>query len=416
MVALVLRHQPADSYTTRDGLVPAVSQIRVGVVGGGSIAKAHVLALRALRSYFGGDGHYPQVVAIADLLPEAAEQAAAAYGVDRWTSEWMELIEDSSIDMITIAVPNDQHEPIAVAAAQAGKHVLSEKPLAHSVASGQRMLQAVRQAGVVHSVNLNYRSIPAVRYARQLISDGAIGEVTGIRGTFLQDWGLDPSIPRSWKFERARAGAGPMLSLGCHLVDLVHYLVDDISEVVASTHTQITERPIPRGRDTYASEGGDAEMGVVDIEDAGQFLFRTVSGVSGVLELSRIHKGRQNYCTIEISGTTGGIHFDYERLNELQVATEASLGGGFTRVIVGPAQDGGLVWTLGGLGVGFAETIIVHMRELMDAVYSGSPATPNFLDGLKAQAVIETALASAESGSWRTVAAVDGEGPTPRMD
>ena len=383
-----------------------MSQIRVGVVGGGSIAKAHVLAVRALRSYFGADGRHPEVVAIADVVPEAAEQAARAYGVDRWTSNWMDLIDDKSIDMITIAVPNDQHEEVAVASAKAGKHVMSEKPLAHTVESGRRMLEAVEEAGVVNSVNLNYRSIPAVRYARQLIADGTIGEVVGVRGTFLQDWGLDGSIPRSWKFEKSRAGGGPMLSLGCHLVDLTHFLVDDISEVVATTTSQIKERPVPSGRDTYAAEGGSAEMAAVDIEDSGQFLFRTVSGVAGVLELSRIHSGRKNYCTMEVSGTEGGIIFDYERLNELLVATSKSLGGGFTRVIVGPEQDGGLVWTLGGLGVGFAETIIVHVRELMESVYEGSPASPGFADGLRAQEVIDSALTSAETGRWEKVATV----------
>lgn len=383
-----------------------MNQIRVGVIGGGSIAKAHVLAVRALRSYFGSDGRNPEVVALADVIPEAAERAAQAYGVDRWTSDWRELVDDDTIDMITIAVPNDEHETIAVAAAGAGKHILSEKPLAHTVASARRMLAAVREAGVVHSVNLNYRSIPAVRYARQLIREGAIGEVTGVRGTFLQDWGLDPSIPRSWKFEKSRAGAGPMLSLGCHVVDLTHFLVDDIAEVVATTNTRIVERPVPTGLDTYTAASGGAEMAPVDIEDSGQFLFRTRGGVSGVLELSRIHSGRQNYCTIEVSGAKGAIAFDYERLNEIQVSTDRSLGGGFTRVIVGPAQDGGLVWTLGGLGVGFAETIIVHMRELMEAVYAGSEATPSFVDGLKAQEVIHAALTSAESGSWESVAPV----------
>lgn len=380
-----------------------MSEIRVGVVGGGSIAKAHVLAVRALRSYFGTDGRNPEVVAIADVVPEAAEQAARAYGVDRWTANWTELVEDESIDMITIAVPNDQHETVAVAAVAAGKHVMSEKPLAHSVEAGRRMLAAARDAGVVHSVNLNYRSIPAIRYARRLIQEGAIGEVIGVRGTFLQDWGLDPSIPRSWKFEKTRAGAGPMLSLGCHLVDLTHYLVDDIAEVVAATTARITERPLPTARDTYASAGQSGAMAPVDIEDAGQFLFRTARGVSGVLELSRIHSGRQNFCTIEISGTEGAIAFDYERLNELQVSTTTSLGGGFTRVIVGSAQDGGLVWTLGGLGVGFAETIIVHMRELMEAVYDGREASPSFADGLMAQEVIDAALRSAETRRWESV-------------
>jgi predicted dehydrogenase len=382
-----------------------VTEIRVGVVGGGSIAKAHVLAVRALRSYFGADGRNPEVVAIADVVPEAAEQAALAYRVERWTSDWRELVDDESIDMITIAIPNDQHEEVAVAAVQAGKHVMSEKPLAHTVESGRRMLAAARETGVVHSVNLNYRSIPAVRYARQLIEDGVIGDVVGVRGTFLQEWGLDPSIPRSWKFEKSRAGAGPMLSLGCHLVDLTHFLVDDIAEVVATTTATITERPVPTGRDTYAAGDGTA-MAPVDIEDAGQFLLRTASGVTGVLELSRVHAGRQNYCTIEVSGTDGAISFDYERLNELQVSTKESPGGGFTRVIVGPAQDGGLVWTLGGLGVGFAETIIVHMRELMEAVYEGRQASPSFADGLKAQEVVDAALRSAETRQWETVTPV----------
>lgn len=383
-----------------------MSRIRVGVVGGGSIAKAHVIAVRSLRSYFGGDGRDPEVVAIADVDPEAAEQAALAYGVDRWTADWMALVEDEQIDMITIAVPNDQHETVAVAAAKAGKHVMSEKPLANTVEAGRRMLAAVQEAGVVHSVNLNYRSIPAIRYARELIHQGAIGEIVGVRGTFLQDWGLDPSIPRSWKFEKARSGGGPMLSLGCHLVDLAHFLVGNIAEVVATTSTLIEERPLPTGRDTYAAQTGPVEMGPVDIDDSGAFLFRTASGVNGVLELSRVHSGRQNFCTIEVSGTEGTVAFDYERLNELQLSTRSAPGGGFTRIIVGPAQDGGLVWTLGGLGVGFAETIIVHFRELMAAIDSGEQASPSFADGLRAQEVIHAALVSAETGAWETVTPV----------
>jgi predicted dehydrogenase len=384
----------------------SVSRVRVGVVGGGSIAKAHVIAVRSLRSYFGGDGRDPEVVAIADIDPEAAEQAARAYGVDRWTADWMSLIEDDQIDMITIAVPNDQHETVAVAAANAGKHVMSEKPLAHTVEAGRRMLSAVEAAGVVHSVNLNYRSIPAIRYARELIAQGVIGETIGVRGTFLQDWGLDPSIPRSWKFEKSRAGGGPMLSLGCHLVDLTHYLVGNIAEVVAIANTRIRERPIPTGRDTYSAAAGAVEMAPVDIEDAGSFLLRTTSGVTGVLELSRIHSGRQNFCTIEVSGTEGAIAFDYERLNELQLSNRQGPGGGFTRIIVGPAQDGGLVWTLGGLGVGFAETIIVHFRELMEAIDKGSQASPNFADGLRAQEVIHAALLSVKSRTWEKVTPV----------
>jgi predicted dehydrogenase len=183
-------------------------------------------------------------------------------------------------------------------------------------------------------------------------------------------------------------------------------LVESIVEVVATTSTQITSRPLPTGRDTYVAEAGPAEMAPVDIEDSGSFLLKTASGVTGVLELSRIHSGRQNFCTLEISGTDGAIAFDYERLNELQVSNRNNPGGGFTRIIVGPAQDGGLVWTLGGLGVGFAETIIVHFRELMEAIDTGAQASPSFADGLRAQEVIHAALVSAETGAWETVTPV----------
>jgi predicted dehydrogenase len=197
-----------------------------------------------------------------------------------------------------------------------------------------------------------------------------------------------------------------MLSLGCHLVDLAHFLVGDIAEVVSTTSTLIKERPLPTGRDTYAAQKGPVDMAPVDIDDSGAFLFRTASGVNGVLELSRVHSGRQNYCTIEVSGTKGAIVFDYERLNELQLSTRDAPGGGFTRIIVGPAQDGGLVWTLGGLGVGFAETIIVHFRELMEAIDTGERASPSFADGLRAQEVIHAALVSAETGAWEAVTPV----------
>jgi len=378
--------------------------LRFGIIGGGSIAKAHVIALRALGSYFGVDGPAPEVAVIADVVPEAAVKAAAEYGVARWTADPSTVLADDSIDAVTIAVPNDQHESMAIAAADAGKHLLCEKPLAHSVASARRMVDAVIRAGVVHSVDLNYRSIPAVRYARRLISEGALGEIVGFRGAFLQDWGLDPSIPRSWKFEKARAGAGPMLSLGCHVIDLAHFLIGDITEVVGATTTKIEQRPLPRGRDTYAMvDADDVEMGPVDIEDAGSFLMRFDNGAMGSIDLSRISAGRKNHCFVEISGTRGAIVFDYENLNEIQLSTTDSPGNGFTRVIIGPEQDGGLVWTLGGLGVGFAETVVVHMRDFVKAIRVGESTAPNFVDGLRAQEVADSVFSSVASGSWTKV-------------
>ena len=282
------------------------------------------------------------------------------------------------------------------------------RPLAHTVESARRMLAAVDAAGIVHSVDLNYRSVPAIQYAKRLIDEGALGDIVSFRSAFLQDWGLDPTIPRSWKFEKVRAGAGPMLSLGAHVVDLVNFLVGDISEVVAATSTRIPSRPLPTGRDTYAAatSQGDDTSAPVDIEDLGSILVRCPEQVIGTIRACRVWAGRKNHCFIEISGTQGALVFDYEHMNEIQLSTVATPGRGFTRVVIGPEHDGGLIWTLGGLGVGFAETIVVHMRRFIQAVVDATPMEPNFADGLKAQEVIHAALLSAETGTWQLVQSV----------
>lgn len=387
---------------------PVVSDIRVGVIGAGGIAKAHVIATRALRTYFGGDGHRPEVTVIADASAAVAKQTSIDLGVDRWTDDWTSVVADDAVDMITIAVPNDLHEEVATASFQAGKHVMCEKPLAHSVESARAMLAAARDSGRAHSVDLNYRSIPAVRHIKDLVEGGAIGEVVSIRGAFLQDWGLDPSIPRSWKFERSRAGAGPMLSLGCHVIDLAHFLLGHIDSVTAVTKTHVDSRPLPSGHDTYSAEGREnQERAPVDIEDSGMILARFENDVVGSFEFSRISAGRKNHCFIEISGSEGAVQFDYERINEIQLATRDSPAGGYTRVGIGPKQDGGIVWTLGGLGVGFAETVILHMRDLMAAIDEGREPEPSFVDGLRAQEVVAAALESAEDGSWVRVPRVE---------
>lgn len=380
-------------------------RIRVGVIGGGMIAKAHVIALRAQRSYFGRDGVDADVVVLADSDPAAAEDAARAYSIGRWATDWHAVVEDDGIDAVTIATPNDLHAEIAVAAAAAGKHTLCEKPLAHSIDAARRMTAAAEAAGVVNSVNLNYRSIPAVQYARRLVEEGELGDIVGFRAAFLQDWGADPQVARSWKFDARRSGGGPMLSVGCHVVDLAHYLVGEVSDVVAATRTCIPERPLPQGRDTYAPTlSGSGERAAVDVEDLGSMLLRFQCGAIGTLETSRIAPGRKNYCFIELNGTHGSLVFDYERMNEILVSTSRTGRLGFTRVVVGPEQDGGLLWTLGGLGVGFGETITLHMRGFVTAILAGGAARPSFRDGLRAQEVVEAATRSTRTGTWEPVA------------
>jgi predicted dehydrogenase len=385
-------------------------RIRVGVIGGGSIAKAHVIGLRGVRSYFGDAGVEAEVVVIGDVVAEVAKASAERYGVDHWSADWEAVLADDSIDAVTVAVPNDRHAQVVIAAAKAGKAVLCEKPLSNKLASAREMTAAVEAAGVTNAVNLNYRHIPAIRYAKQLVESGEIGEIVNFRGVFLQEWAADERVPRSWKFDASRAGAGPILGVGCHIVDLAQLLVGDITSVIATTRTVISARPAFVGTNTYLASADDAPLENVDTDDVAAMLVEFAgSGAVGTIETSRVSRGRKNHCFIELNGTRGSLMFDYERMNEIYVASPATGGIGATRVVVGPEQDGAIFWTLGGLGVGFAETIVLEMKEFLEAIASGAPASPSFADGLRAQAVIEAGLESATTRSWVSVSCE----PTP---
>ena len=377
-------------------------RIRVGIIGGGSIAKAHVIGLRGVRSYFGDAGVEAEIAVIADVAADVAKVSADRYGVDHWSTDWEAVLADDSIEAVTVAVPNDRHAEVACAAARAGKAVLCEKPLSKDLDTAKQMTAAAEAAGVTNAVNLNYRHIPAIRYAKRLVESGEIGDVVNFRGVFLQEWAADERVPRSWKFEAGRAGAGPILGVGCHIVDLAHFLVGDITSVIATKRTVVPARPAFVGTNTYASADPAGELQTVDTEDVAAMLveFGGDAGAIGALEVSRVSRGRKNHCFIELNGTKGSLAFDYERMNEIHLSTAATGGVGATRIVIGPEQDGGLFWTLGGLGVGFAETIVLEMKEFLAAIASQAPASPSFADGLRAQAVVEAGLESAGSRSW----------------
>jgi predicted dehydrogenase len=384
-----------------------VSTVRIGIIGAGDIAKAHVLAARGLNSYFGAEGLRADVVALADRSPEVAARAAQAYDVERWTADWEQLVGAPDVDAVIVATPNDLHAPMAIAAAEAGKHVLCEKPLARDLASADAMVDAAERAGIVHSVNFNYRRIPAIGYARRLIEAGEIGDVVSFQGAFTQDWGIDPTVPRSWKFEASRAGAGPLLSLGCHVLDLAHVLVGRVDRVVSAAATHVTERPLPTGEGTYApvdpARAGTLPHGEVDVEDLGTMLLGFAGGALGTFMASRLAPGRKNHCFLEISGTAGTIVFDYEHMNDLLVASGANATAGLTRIVVGPEHEPSHVWTLGGLGVGYSDTVVLHARAFVTAIRDGTPLEPSFRDGRRVHEVVDAAMRSQSTGRWEQV-------------
>jgi predicted dehydrogenase len=383
--------------------MPGHPPIRVGLIGAGSIARAHAIAYTSARTYCGPDVPDVRLVRVADADAAVAKAAAERLGFEAWTADWEEVVASPDVDLVSIAAPNFLHAPMAIAAAAAGKHVLCEKPLAATAAEGERMYRAAAAAGIVHAVNFNYRKVPAVRFIARLLREGRIGDIRQLRGVFLQDWGNDARLPRSWKFAAAGAGAGALAGVGSHEIDLARHLVGELARVAATTATWIAERPVATTSRAFEAVRGETASAPVDVDDSAYFLGRFAGGAIGTFELSRCAPGRKNHLALEIHGSRGSIVFDYERANELQLCLdEDAETAGFRRILIGPAQDDGALLAFPGIGVGFAESIVFQARDVLRAVAGGPAMTPDFYDGWRALSVAEAVLASADRG-WVTV-------------
>ena len=385
-------------------------EVNVAMIGGGFMAKAHSLALAGMPMFFWPAPAIPIRKVIADATPELARDAAVRFGFEKSTGDWREAISDPSVDAVDIVVPNDLHAEIAIAAAEAGKHIICEKPLARTGAEAKTMLDAVNQARVVHMVAFNYRRTPAVAMAKKLIDEGAIGEVLNFRGTYLQDWSADPSGPLSWRFQKDIAGSGALGDIGTHVVDIARYLVDDIASVNAISQTYIDHRPIQEGgldKLGAAERSSDAPHGPVDVDDEILTLLRFSNGAVGSLEATRNAHGRNNFLTFEIHGSSGSILFDYEKRDQLQVAfaDDPADRKGFRTIFTGPAHPYGEgLWPIPALGIGYSETKIVECYDFMRAIVDGKSPSPNFEDGYRIARIADAILSSADKGNWEDVA------------
>jgi predicted dehydrogenase len=386
-----------------------VETVNVGVIGAGFMGKAHSLAYAAMPMFFWPAPAMPHRRIIAEVNDELAQDAARRFGYDEGTSDWRKVVEHPDVQLVDIATPNDSHPEIAIAAAEAGKHVLCEKPLARTATEARAMLDAVERAGVVHMVAFNYRRTPAVALARKLIDEGAIGKVLNFRGTYLQDWSNDPDLPLSWRFSREVAGSGAIGDIATHVIDFARYLAGDIDAVNAMTQRYIHDRPIQQGGADQlagAAKQSDAPRGPVDVDDEVMTMLRFSSGAVGSIEATRAAHGRKNYLTFEVHGETGTLAFDYERRDELRFYSTADEADrqGFRTILTGPAHPyGDGLWPIPGLGVGYGETKIAECHDLMKAIAEGTAASPSFADGYRIALISDAILASAEQGSWVTV-------------
>jgi predicted dehydrogenase len=381
-----------------------MSEIGVGLVGYKFMGRAHSNAYRQVARYFDVDPS-PVMRAICGRDLEATTTAARQLGWESVETDYHTLVNRDDIGLVDVSTPGYTHSEVVLAALEAGKHVLCEKPLANSLEEAGQMLLAAREAGTINMVNFNYRRVPAVQFARKLIEEGRLGDIRHWRAVYLQDWLVDESVPLAWRLKKELAGSGALGDIGAHILDLSQYLVGAVTSVVGTLDTFVKQRPIEvqnSGGSGLSWQAGD-EMGDVTVDDSTTFLARFDNGATGTFEATRMATGRRNYNSFEINGSLGSISFNLERLNELQVyfrEDEAGLQGFRTiNVTEGVHPYTGAWWPAGHI-IGWEHTHTHVVKDLLDGIRTGVNPYPSFEDGFKNQAVLDAVVRSADSGKW----------------
>jgi predicted dehydrogenase len=384
----------------------AKKTLNVGLVGYKFMGKAHSNAYRQVARFFPEIPVEPVMKAICGRDEAGVRNAAGVFGWESVETDWKKLIARDDIDIVDVCTPGNLHAEIAVAAAKAGKHVFCEKPIGNTAGEARRMLDAVNEAGVKHAVFFNYRKMPAVALAKQLISEGALGKIHHWRGTYLQDWITDPSFPLVWRLKKETAGSGVNGDLNAHLLDMARYLVGEIVEVSALMDTFVKQRPELGASDDRLGGTASDKMGEVTVDDVTLALARFDNGAVGTFEATRFALGRKNYNRFEVNGSKGSIVFNMERPNELEVYTEDTHAGtyGFRTVSVTSGADpySGHYWPTAH-NIGYEHSFIDLLFDAFTAIDRGEQPSPNFEDGYRNNVLLDTIERAAESKKWEKV-------------
>ncbi|MFF9867312.1 Gfo/Idh/MocA family protein [Streptomyces sp. NPDC013953] len=397
--------QAQERPTERQETLPALG---IGMVGYAFMGAAHSQGWRTVGRVFDLPVR-PRLAAVCGRDPAAVRAAADRHGWAAAETDWRELVARDDVQLVDICTPGDSHAEIAIAALEAGKHVLCEKPLANTVAEAEAMAAAAARArarGQVAMVGFNYRRVPAMTYARRLIAEERLGVLRHVRVTYLQDWLVDPAFPLTWRLQRAHAGSGALGDLGAHIVDLAQYLAGErLVGVSALTETFVRQRPLVAGVSAGLSAPGGADRGAVTVDDAAVFTGRLASGALATFEATRVAAGRKNALRLEINGERGSLSFDLERLNELSFhdQTEPARSAGFRRILVTEQDHPYLeAWWPPGHALGYEHTFTHQARDLVHAIASGTEPAPSFEDGLQVQRVLAAVEESAEKNAVYT--------------
>lgn len=372
--------------------------LNVALIGYAFMGRAHSNAYRQVGPSL-KPRLRPRMKVVVGRSEPGVKRAAAELGWEEWATDWRTVVNRPDIDLVDVVTPGDSHAEIAIAAARAGKAVLCEKPLANDLRTAKAMLAAVEKAGVPHMVCHNYRRAPAVQLAKQLIAEGKLGRLYHYRGTYLQDWILDPNLPLLWRFQKDKAGSGALGDISSHSIDLARFLVGEIDELAAAVETYIKQRPLPED---------PRRKGKVTVDDASAAVVRFRNGALGTIEGSRMCAGRKNYNRFEINGSKGSVAFNLERMNELEVylTDDARNLQGFRDVMVTepgvhPYVHG---WWPPGHIIGYEHTFTHAVYDFLEAIASGKRVKPDFEDGVRNQAVLEAWERAAKSKRWVKVA------------
>lgn len=370
-------------------------EVNVALIGYAFMGRAHSNAYRQVSRFF-SPKLTPRLKVVCGRDRKKVARAAAQLGWEEWATDWREVVAREDIQVVDVVTPGDSHAEIAIAAARAGKAVLCEKPLANTVKEAKAMVAAVQKAGVANMVCHNYRRAPAVVLARQLVASGKLGRIYHYRGTYLQDWIVDPELPLLWRFQKDKAGSGALGDILSHSLDLGRYVLGaEVTEVAGALETYIKHRPLLED---------PKKKGRVTVDDAAFCLVRFANGALGSIEGTRLAPGRKNYNRFEVNGSQGSVAFNLERLNELEYYSSQDEGSvqGFRQILVtDPAHHPYIKgWWPPGHIIGYEHTFVHTVHDFLESVASGKRVRPDFEDGLRNQAVLEAIERAAQTRRW----------------
>jgi predicted dehydrogenase len=378
-------------------------RVGIGVIGLGWMGRVHTSSYRRVLDHFPDLGIVPRLVVACDV-GEDRRRHAELVGFERTVDDWRAVIDDPEVEAVSVTAPNAMHREIAVAAAEAGKHVWVEKPVGRGLADTAAVAEAAERAGIINAVGFCYRFAPAVQHARALIEAGVLGEINHFRGVFLADYANRPDAAASWRFRRAEAGSGALGDLMAHIVDMTHFLVGPIDRLSGRTATMIPRRPpMPVGEGTHFSRVRTDELVDVENEDWAAALFQLAGGTVGSLEASRVIVGPRVEMRFEVHGTKGALAWELERMNELERFGLSDNGAdeGYTTVYVGPQHgDFGAFQPGAGIPMGYDDLRVTEAKSFLAAIRDGEQRGPGLTEMVAAAKVLEAIERSQESGQW----------------